>query len=312
MEWLERRVVFPRDGRAALCHSRSRSGVVPLVPCDGKDHLRRPRSHRIAGVEIYCGAGGSGCQPGSLQPLRRLGLAGDHRIRPRRHRDRQDPRLYRAGADAGPAQGDHRRSIARSLGRRSFRDQAVRLGFPDQGAARRTRQECRRILRRQSRRLGRKPEIHRPRQHGPCDDPRRGRRRSRGKARAADLRRRDSVDRSGVGRRVPVFGRRKLEQAAFRKDHVVSGAVFAAIQPGLCALEGRKISQRGARHRTLSRGLSDQPRRRFLCQPGRRSRPRYRRPQILRAWRRRDGASLACRASTRTFTHARTAGRSAV
>ena len=41
--------------------------------CDGKDHLRRPRSHRIIGLEIYCGAGGPGRQSRSLEPLRRWG-----------------------------------------------------------------------------------------------------------------------------------------------------------------------------------------------------------------------------------------------
>ena len=44
--------------------------------------------------------------------------------------------------------------------------------------------------------------------------------------------------------------------AAFRKDHVVPGAVSAAIQPGLCAVEGSEISRRRARHRALSRGIS--------------------------------------------------------
>ena len=76
-------------------------------------------------------------------------------------------------------------------------------------------------------------------------------------------------------------------QAAFRKDHVVPGAISAAIQPGLCAVEGSEISRRRPRHRALSRGIPDQPRRRVLCQPGCRSRSRHRRAQILRACRRR-------------------------
>ncbi|WP_083754751.1 DUF255 domain-containing protein [Bradyrhizobium murdochi] len=58
--------------------------------------------------------------PDLSSPLWRLGLAGDHRVRPRRHRDRQDQGLYRAGAHAGAAQGDHRRSLARTVSRRSL------------------------------------------------------------------------------------------------------------------------------------------------------------------------------------------------
>ena len=99
--------------------------------------------------------------------------------------------------------------------------------------------------------------------------------------------------------------------AAFRKDHVVPGAISAAIQPGLCAVEGPEISRRRAQHRALSRGLPHQPRRRVLCQPGRRSRSRHRRTQILRAVATPSAASSACRASTRTCTRAKTAGRSA-
>ncbi len=44
---------------------------------------------------------------------------------------------------------------------------------------------------------------------------------------------------------------------------------------------GSEIPRCRPRHRTLSRRLPDQPRRRLLCQPGRRSRSRHRRPQIL-------------------------------
>ena len=98
--------------------------------------------------------------------------------------------------------------------------------------------------------------------------------------------------------------------SAFRKDHVVPGAISAAIQPGLCAVEGSEISRRRARHRALSRGLPLKPRRRVLCQPGCRSRSRHRRPQILCACRRASAASSACRASTRICMRGKTAGRS--
>ena len=37
----------PRHRREALRHSRSRGGVVPLVPCDGEDDLRRPRGQSL-------------------------------------------------------------------------------------------------------------------------------------------------------------------------------------------------------------------------------------------------------------------------
>ena len=84
--------------------------------------------------------------PDLVEPLWRLGLAGDDRVRPRRHRDRQDQGLYRAGADAGAAQGHHRRSLARPLGRRGLRGQTLGLGLPDQGAARDADEELRQIL----------------------------------------------------------------------------------------------------------------------------------------------------------------------
>ncbi len=241
MERLGRRSVHPRRGRKAFRDPRSRGGVVPLVPRHGKDDLCEPASAGIAGVEISAGPRRPGRQPGSREPLWRLGLAGDDRVRPRRHRDRQDQGLYRAGADAGPAQGHHRRSLARTFGRRGLRGQTVRLGLPQQAGTRRTDEKFRRILGRQARRLGREPEIHRRRQHGPCDHPRRGRRCHRDQARAADAGRRDRADRSGVGRRVPVFRNRLLDPPAFRKDHVVPGAVSAAIQPGLRAVEGPEI-----------------------------------------------------------------------
>ena len=89
MERMERRSVRPRAGRTALRHPRSRGGVVPLVPRHGEDDLRQSRGQGI-GREISAGAGRSGRQPRSVEPLWRLGLAGDHRVRPRRHRDRQD------------------------------------------------------------------------------------------------------------------------------------------------------------------------------------------------------------------------------
>ena len=50
-------------------------------------------------------------------------------------------------------------------------------------------------------------------------------------------------------------------------------------------MEGPEISRGRARHRALSRGFPVKPRRRVLCQPGRRSRSRHRRPQILCAGR---------------------------
>src|SRR5438874_518122 len=74
---MERRSVRPRAGRKALRHSRSRSGVVPLVPRHGEDDLRQSGGQRIAGREISAGAGRSGRQPRSVEPLWRLGLAGD-------------------------------------------------------------------------------------------------------------------------------------------------------------------------------------------------------------------------------------------
>src|SRR6478735_4930646 len=93
----------------------------------------------------------------------------------------------------------------------------------------------------------------------------------------------DATDRPGLGRRLPVFRSGVLDQSPFRKDHVVPGAVSPAIQPGPRAVEGSKISRRSAHHRTLSRGIPDQPRRRVLCQPGCRSQPRRRRSHILRS-----------------------------
>ncbi len=229
---------------------------MPLVPRHGEDDLRQSRGQGIAGREISPGAGRSGRQPRSVEPLWRLGLAGDHRVRPRRHRDRQDQGIYRAGADAGAAQGHHRRSLARTVGRRSLRGEAVDLRLPRQGTARRADEECRRILRGKTRRLGREPEIHRRRQHGSCDHPRRGRRRHGDQARPADARCRHCADRSGLGRRVSVFRSGLLDPCAFRKDHVVPGAVSPAIQPGLCAVEGSEISCRRTQHRTLSRRAS--------------------------------------------------------
>ena len=117
---MERRPVHPRAGRKALRHPRSGGGVVPLVPCHGEDDLRQSRGQGIAGREISTGAGRSGRQPRSVEPLWRLGLAGDHRVRPGWQRARQDQGLYRAGADAGVAEGDHRRSHARPLGHRNL------------------------------------------------------------------------------------------------------------------------------------------------------------------------------------------------
>ncbi|GCC44354.1 hypothetical protein chiPu_0028656, partial [Chiloscyllium punctatum] len=43
MERLEPRSVRTRHDREALRHPRSRSGVVPLVPRDGENDLRRPQ-----------------------------------------------------------------------------------------------------------------------------------------------------------------------------------------------------------------------------------------------------------------------------
>ena len=96
----------------------------------------------------------------------------------RRHRDRQDQGLYRAGADAGAAQGHRRRSLAGAIGRRGLRSQAGATSALLTKAQRaELTKKLRRILGRRARRLGREPEIHRRRQHGSGDHPRRGRRR---------------------------------------------------------------------------------------------------------------------------------------
>ncbi len=91
---------------------RPRRGVVPLVPCDGGDHLSRSGSRQAHPLPVYRGASGPGFATRSLKPLRGLRLAGHHCVRRERRGDRQAPGLHPSAPHGFHAASDHRRPDA--------------------------------------------------------------------------------------------------------------------------------------------------------------------------------------------------------
>ena len=127
-------------------------------------------------------------------------------------------------------------------------------------------------------------------------------------ARDADAQR--EADRSGLGRRLPVLGRRRLGPSALREDHVVPGREPAHLLPLAYAQCARTRGPAGrARHPALpARVPAARPR-----APSTRARTRTSsQGEHSAEYFALDDAerrSAACRASTGTSTRARTAGR---
>ena len=288
MERLERRSVHPRHGREAFRHPRSRGGVVPLVPRDGKDHLRRPARCRRCWRRNICRSA-STRTPIPISPAATAIGAGR---RPSCSAPTA-PRSPRSGAISS-------RSGCRRCSRPSstIPRPALRSARPSRSSRRRRPSSARQQRAELTKNFD---ESYDDKLGGwgenqkfiDADSMDLAITRAEAGDATATKRARQTLD-AAIALIDPVWGgvfqyseAGSWTPAAFRKDHVVPGAISAAIQPGLCAVEGPEISRRRARHRALSGGVPVKPRRRVLCQPGCRSRSRHRRPQILRAWRRR-------------------------
>ena len=81
--------LFDRAARTALRHPRSRGGVVPLVPRHGEDDLRQSRGQGIAGAKYLPVRVDQDANP-ICRAAMATGAGRPYRVRPRRHRDRQD------------------------------------------------------------------------------------------------------------------------------------------------------------------------------------------------------------------------------
>jgi hypothetical protein len=113
---LERCSIHASGRATSLCLARFACCVVPLVPCHGRNDVRRRASPAIDRSELCGGERRCGQRSGLDQPLRQLGLAGYHRVVAGWDRDCQTSRLHSAAANGFIVAGNHRRSEPGSVG----------------------------------------------------------------------------------------------------------------------------------------------------------------------------------------------------
>ena len=273
------RPLRPRGPRPSLRAARSRSRVVPLVPCDGRAHLSRSEGSLHRGRFVHRGEGRPGQPARSGRALQGLWLARHHHVRARRRRKGQAGRLLRRPAfrrhpsrRAGNAGEERGADFGRDRNRQP----------PARRAPRRLRAGFRRQLRQDERRLGSRLQVRRRELDGLFPRPRL-RRRCRGRAPCqGHARPRAAADRSGRRRLLPIFRRGRLALAAFREDRDDPGDQSATLCRGIEPVERSALSSGRRRHLSLSDRHAGGARRLLLCQPGRRPQSGYRRPSLLR------------------------------
>src|SRR5258706_3445087 len=95
------------QARKEIHSARSGSRLVPLVSCDGRDHVQDARGHRAYTVEIHSGSRRSGFAPRLVESLRRLWLASHGGFWKRWQGDREAAGLHRTTSNDGDAESDY-------------------------------------------------------------------------------------------------------------------------------------------------------------------------------------------------------------
>ena len=254
--------------------------MVPLVPCDGRGDVRRPRGLRAAGRALRRATRRLRRPPRRGRALPSLGLARDRGPHPERP--------ARAGV-AGLSGARGVRDLASRVGGRARRGQAAspRLVHPrrktscrSSGRAAASHNPARPLLRSGPRRLGTSAEVPVRRAFGArAVAPATARGDLVGRPRPPDAGRARPTGRPRLGRHVPVLAARRLGAPPLREDHRDPGGRLAFVchrRPcvGRTAVaRARPGDPRLHEHlHARARGrLRDQPRRRL---PTRRSRGR--------------------------------------